>query len=203
MASSAKVTVRPVPTPFPYTTLFRSGVAGHWIVASVGQLATVGAALSSTVMVWLQVVELLCASVAVQVRLVLLTSLPLTARASSAKMTVRLVPQASLNCGVPNAGVAGHWIVASVGQLATVGAALSITVMVWLQVVELLWASVAVQVRLVLLAWLPLTDRLSSAKVTVRLLSHASLKARVPDAGVAGHSIVSSAGQLATTGAAL
>jgi len=68
-----------------------------------------------------------------------------------AKVTVRLAAQASLNCGVPNTGVAGHSIVASVGQLATVGAALSITVMVWLQVVELLCASVAVQVRLVLL----------------------------------------------------
>jgi hypothetical protein len=55
--------------------------------------------------------------------------LPLTARGSSAKVIVR-VPQASLNSGVPNTGVAGHSIVASVGQLATVGAALSITVMV-------------------------------------------------------------------------
>jgi len=59
--------------------------------------------------------------------------------------------QASLNSGVPNTGVAGHSMVASVGQVATVGAALSSTVMVWLQVVELLCASVAVQVRLVLL----------------------------------------------------
>jgi len=55
--------------------------------------------------------------------------LPLIARGSSAKVTVR-VPQASLNSGVPNIGVAWHSIVASVGQLATVGAALSITVMV-------------------------------------------------------------------------
>src|SRR5436309_1746451 len=196
----------------PYTTLFRSaslnsgvpnaGVAGHSMVASVGQLATVGAALSSTVMVWLQVVELLCASVAVQVRLVLLTGLPLTARASSAKVTVRLAAQASLNSGVPNTGVAGHWIVASVGQLATVGAALSSTVMVWLQVVELLCASVAVQVRLVLLTSLPLSARASSAKVTVRLVAQASLNSGVPNTGVAGHWIVASVGQLATVGAA-
>src|SRR5439155_17366277 len=107
-----------------------------------------GAALSITVMVWLQVVELLCASVAVQVRLVLLAWLPLTGKASSAKLTVRLLSQASLKAGVPKGGVAGHSIVASVGQLATTGAVLSITVMVWLQVVELLWASVTVQVRL-------------------------------------------------------
>src|SRR5213592_3893704 len=129
--------------------------------------------------------ELLCASVAVQVRLVLLTSLPLTARAWSAKLTVRLLSQASLKAGVPKCGVAGHSMVSSAGQLATTGAVLSITVMVWLQVVELLWASVTVQVRLVLLAWLPLTGKASSAKLTARLLSQASLKAGVPNTGMA------------------
>src|SRR5207253_4800516 len=148
----------------------------HSMVSSAGQLATTGAALSSTVMVWLQVVELLWASVAVQVRLVLLAWLPLTGRAWSAKLTVRLLSQASLKAGVPKCGVAGHSMVPSAWQLATTGAVLSITVMVWLQVVELLWASVTVQVRLVLLAWLPLTGKASSAKVTDRLLSHASLK---------------------------
>src|SRR5438034_10873882 len=143
--------VRQVWNPAMQCGVMHTGVAGHSIVALVGQLATVGAALSSTVMVWLQVVELLCASVAVQVRLALPTRRSSDLRASSAKVTVRLVPQASLNSDVPNTGVAGHWIVASVGQLATVGAALSSTVIVWLQVVELLCASVAVQVRLVLL----------------------------------------------------
>src|SRR5439155_150585 len=154
-------------------------------------------------MVWLQVVALLCVSVAVQVRLVLLTSLPLTARAWSAKLIVRLLSHASLKAGVPKCGVAGHSMVSSAGQLATTGAALSITVMVWLQVVALLCASVAVQVRLVLLAWLPLTGKASSAKVTVRLVPQASLNSGGPNAGVAGQSILSSAGQLATNGAAL
>src|SRR2546426_824883 len=110
--------------------------------------------------------------------------------ASSAKVTVRLVPQASLNTGVPNIGVAGHSIVASVGQLATVGAVLSSTVMVWLQVAELLCASVAVQVRLILLTSLLLTVRAASAKVTVKLASQASLNTGVPNTGVAGHSIM-------------
>src|SRR5439155_19021150 len=129
-------------------------------------------------------------SVAVQVRLVLLAWLPLTGRASSAKLTVRLLPQASLKAGVPKTGVAGHSLLSSAGQLATTGAALSITVMVWLQVVALLCASVAVQVRLVLLAWLPLTGKAWSAKFTVRLLSQASLKTGVPKCGVAGHSML-------------
>src|SRR5688572_27958207 len=139
-------------------------------------------------MVWLQVAELFFASVAVQVRLVLLTSLPLTASVSSAKVTVRLASQRSLNSGVPNSGVAGHSMVASAGQLATVGAALSVTVMVWLQVIELLCASVAIQVRLVLLTSLPLTAKVSSVEVTVRLPSQASVNCGVPNSSVAGHS---------------
>src|SRR2546429_4304998 len=128
----------PRSTLFPYTTLFRSlntgvpntGVAGHSMVASAGQLVTVGALLSITVIVWLQVTELVCASVAVQVRCVLLTSLPLTPRLASTNVTVRLVSHVSLKTGVPNTGAAGHSMVASAGQLVTVGALLSITVMV-------------------------------------------------------------------------
>ena len=130
----------PAQPPLTVTPLRTLGTAA-WQLASAlatesaGQL-TVGWVLSRTVMVWLQVVELLCASVAVQVRLVLLTSLPLTVKLSSAKLTVRLLSHVSLNAGVPNTGVAGHSILSSAGQLATTGEALSITVMVWLQVVE-------------------------------------------------------------------
>src|SRR5947208_7330230 len=173
------------------------------MVASAGQLVTVGAVLSITVIVWLQVTELVCASVAVQVRCVLLTSLPLTPRLASPNVTVRLVSQVSLNTGVPKAGVAGHSMVASAGQLVTVGAGLSITGTVCTKVTEMVCASVAVQVRCVLLTSLPLTPRLASTNVTVRLVSHVSLKTGVPKAGVAGHWMVASAGQLVTVGALL
>src|SRR5947208_996541 len=181
----------------------KAGVAGHWMVASAGQLVTVGALLSITVIVWLQVTELVCASVAVQVRWVLLTSLPLTPRLASTNVTVRLVSHVSLKTGVPKAGVAGHWMVASAGQLVTVGAELSMTVMVREQVTELVCASVAVQVRWVLLTSLPLTPRLASTNVTVRFVSHVSLNTGVPKAGVAGHLMVASAGQLVTVGVPL
>src|SRR6266487_3835554 len=140
-------------------------------------------------MVWLQLVELFCASVAVQVRWVLLTSLPLTGRLASTKVTVRLVSQVSLNTGVPKAGTAGHSMVASAGQLTTTGVVLSSSVMVWLQLVELFCASVAVQVRWVLLTSLPVTGRLASTKVTVRLVSQLSLNTGGRDTGAAGHSI--------------
>src|SRR5439155_12410204 len=141
-------------------------------------------------MVWLQVVALLCVSVAVQVRLVLLTSLPLTGRAWSAKLTVRLLSHASLKAGLPKRGVAGHSMLSSAVQLAPSGAALSITVMVWLQVVELLCASVAVQVRLVLLAWLPLKIGRASCRVSVWLVVHAALVEGVPKVGVGGHWVI-------------
>src|SRR5688572_19138411 len=110
-------------------------VASPGVLESDGQVTT-GAVVSRTVIVWVHVTVWLRVSVAVQVRLVLLISLPLTARVSSAKVTVRLASQASVNCGVPKTGGAGHSMVASAGQLATVGAALSVTVMVWLQVTE-------------------------------------------------------------------
>src|SRR5258708_39963151 len=157
--------------------------------ASAGHRACGGAVLSSAVMVWLHVVELLCASVAVQVRRVLLASLPLDRKSAVSGKSVDLGGRRIIKKNTPNDGVAGHSMVASAGQLTTVGALLSSTVMVWLHVVELLCASVAVQVRRVLLTSLPLSGRLASTKVTVRLVSQVSLNTGAPKAGVAGHSM--------------
>src|SRR5439155_2378731 len=105
--------------------------------------------LSITVIVWLQVTELVCASVAVQVRCVLLTSSPLTPRLASTNVTVRLVSHVSLKTGVPKAGVAGHSMVASAGQLVTVGALLSMTVKIGREACREGVESVAVEVRCV------------------------------------------------------
>src|SRR5438876_9175293 len=90
-------------------------------------MVTVGARSSVSALVREQLTELVCASVAVQVRWVLLTSLPLTPRLASTNVTVRLVSQVSLNTGVPNTGAAGHWMVASAGQLVTVSAVVHTT----------------------------------------------------------------------------
>src|SRR5213593_1872431 len=201
--ASTNVTVRLVSQVSLNTGAPNTTAAGHWMLASAGQLTTTGLVLSSTLMVWLHVAELFCASVAVQVRCVLLTSLPLTGRLASTNVTVRLVSQVSLTTGSPNTTAAGHWMLASAGQLTTVGTVLSSTVMVWLHVVELFCASVAVHVRCVLLTSLPLTGRLASTKVTVRLVSQVSLNTGVPNTTAAGHSMVASAGQLTTTGLVL
>src|ERR671937_440770 len=133
-------------------------------------------------------------------RFVLLTSLPLTGCASSTKVTVRLVSQVSLNVGLPNTGVAGHSIVSSAGQLTTVGLLLSITVMVWLQLTEVVCASVAVQVRFVLLTSLPLTVCPSSTKVTVRLVSQVFLYCDVANPGLPSFPTLRSSDLLTTVG---
>src|SRR5438309_8659483 len=97
------------------------------MIASAGQLVTFGGRLSLTVMVCDQVTELVCASLAVQVRCVLLTSLPLTPRLASTNVTVRLVSHVSLNTGVPKAGAAGHWMRSEERRVGKEGAALWMT----------------------------------------------------------------------------
>src|SRR5947208_3862850 len=101
--------------------------------------------------------DLASASVATQALHDALPILPLTARLASTNVTVRFVSHVSLKTGVPKAGVAGHSMVASAGQLVTVGARLSVTVIVWQPADELVCASVAVQIRRVLLSSLPMT----------------------------------------------
>src|SRR5437762_2096978 len=152
-------------------------------------------------MVWLQVAELPQASVAVQVRLILAAVGQLPASVSSANVTLRFWSQSSAKVGVPKAGGAGHWMVSSAGQEATSGAVWFSSVMVWLHEDELPQASVADQVRRTLLTAGQLAASVSSENVTVGLESHASVKTGVPNAGCAGHWMVSSAGQSATTGA--
>src|SRR5438094_3527657 len=135
--------------------------------------------------------------------LVLLTSLPLTPRLASTNVTVRLVSQVSLNTGVPNTGVAGHWMVASAGQLVTVGGPVAITAVLQSPYNDVWRAPVAVQIRCVLLTSLPLTPRLASTNVTVRLVSHVSLNTGVRSEERRVGKMVASAGQLVTVGAEL
>src|SRR5439155_9453568 len=139
------------------------------MVWSVGQVVPSGAVWSSTVMVWLHEAELPQASVAVQVRRMLVAAEDEAATFWSTKVTVRLASQPSVKLGSPKAGWAGHWMVWSVGQVVTTGAAWSSTVMVWLQVAELPRAAVGGQGRLSLAAAGPLACRFWSANVTVGL----------------------------------
>src|SRR5438094_4685115 len=107
------------------------------MVASFCQLVTV--APRSTIIPYTTLFrsELVCASVAVQVRCVLLTSLPLTPRLASTNVTVRLVSHVWLKTHVSKLHAPGDLVFGSLGQLVTVVAELSITVMVLEQVTEL------------------------------------------------------------------
>src|SRR6185369_8351948 len=126
-----------------------TGVAGHSMVVS-GAQAMLGAVVSATEMVWLQLAVLPHASVAVQVRLVADLILPpveqLPGSGASTKLKVT-GPQASLAVGVLNTGVAGHSMVSGPPTPLIMGLVVSLTVMVCVQVAELPHRSVALYVR--------------------------------------------------------
>src|SRR5256885_8183185 len=97
----------PRSTLFPYATLFRSGVAGHWIVAATGSVEIDGGVVSSTLIVWLAVLVLPQASFAVHVRTTEQFCGQLTGRLPSTDDSLVAVSQASVAVGVAKLGVAG------------------------------------------------------------------------------------------------
>src|SRR5439155_24001572 len=101
--------------------------------------------------------------------------------------TVRFWSHMSLNTSFPKACAAGHSLDSFPTRRSSDLALLSMTVIVWLQVTELVCASVAVQVRCVLLTSLPLTPRLASTNVRNSILPHVWHDTGAPKAGVAGH----------------
>src|SRR3989454_5803061 len=173
------------------------GVAGQSIVLAAGKAAITGAVMSRTLMVWLAVLLLPQASVAVQVRTCTTGQLPLLV---STKVNVGLASHASVAVAAAKLGVAGQSIVLAAGKAAITGAVMSRTLMVWLAVLLLPQASVAVQVRTCTTGQLPL---LVSTKVNVGLASHASVAVAAAKLGVAGQSIVLAAGKAAITGAVM
>src|SRR6185369_5583031 len=177
----------------------KTGVAGHSMVVS-GAQAMLGAVVSATEMVWLQLAVLPHSSVAVQVRLVADLILPPAAQSPGSGASTKLKvtgPQASLAIGVGKTGVAGHSMVVS-GAQAMLGAVVSATEMVWLQLAVLPHSSVAVQVRLVADLSLPPVEQLPGSGASTKLKvtgPQASLAVGVGNTGVAGHSMVVSGGQ--------
>src|SRR6266436_3583233 len=89
------------------------------------------------------------------------------------------------------------------GSVEITGAVVSTTLMVWLAVLLLPQWSVAVQVRVTLLACGQLPGAVTSAKVRVGLGSHASVTVGVAKDGVAGHWIVVGPGSVEMRGAVL
>src|SRR5207247_1414518 len=98
--------------------------------------------------------------------------------------------QASVAVGLLNVGVAGHWIVWAGSTPEITGGVVSTTCTVWLAVLVLPHPSFAVQVRVTLYAWAQLPGVVTSANVTVGLVSQASVAVGLLNVGVAGHWIV-------------
>ena len=131
--------------------VLNTGEAGQLIVALAPTPLITGAVLSITLIVWLRVELLLHPSWAVQVRCMLYAP-PQKLVVTSFELSVRpAVLQASVAVALLNTGVAGHCTV-SAGELILfiTGAVLSITLIVWLDVVVLPQASTAVHVRTLL-----------------------------------------------------
>src|SRR6185436_1104167 len=197
--TSAKVRVKALPHSSVAVATAKTGVAGQLIVLGAGRAAITGAVVSATLMVWLAVLLLPQASVAVQVRVTLYEPAQAPLVFTSAKVSVKALPQASVAVATAKTGVAGQLMVLGAGRVAITGAVVSTTLIVWLAVLLLPQASVAVQVRVTLYepAQAPLV--FTSAKVRVKALPQASVAAATAKTGVAGQVMVLGAGRAAIT----
>src|SRR5258707_3748291 len=95
-------------------------------------------------MVWLAVLLLPQASLAVQVRVTEVEA-PQPAVVTSAEVSVKVLPQASVAVATAKTGVAGHSMVLGGGSAPITGAVVSTTLMVWLA--ELLWPNSSLAVH--------------------------------------------------------
>src|SRR6266498_4744654 len=116
VVTSAKVRVGLPPQASVAVGVAKEGVAGHWMVEGPGSAEMTGAVLSSTVMVWLAVLELPHGSVAVQVRVTEYSCGQEPGVVTSAKVRVGDPPQASVAVGVAKLGIVGHSIVEGPGS---------------------------------------------------------------------------------------
>src|SRR5438477_11818737 len=106
----------------------------------------IGLVVSVTVMVWLAVLVLPHASLAVQVRMMLLACGQASGVVTSAKLRLGFGSQLSLAAGSPKIGVLSLPVVRRMSTPEITGLVVSVTVMVWLAVLVLPHASLAVQV---------------------------------------------------------
>ena len=122
---------------------------------------------------------------------------------ASAKVKLNELPHASEAVAVAKTGTEGQLIVVGAGKVAMTGAVISCTLIVCALVDELPQPSVAVHVRVTLYdpAHAPLV--VTSAKVKLKALPHASDAVAVANTGVAGQLIVDGVGSDAITGAVI
>src|SRR5258706_373457 len=148
----------------------------------------VGAVLSVTEIVLLQVEELPQSSVAVHVRVTENSCGQLPGVVASANVGITLGSHKSEAVAAPKEGLAGHSTLDTVGHV-IVGAVLSVTEIVLLHVEELPQSSVAVQVRVTENSCGQLPGVVTVENVGTTLGSHKSEAVAEPKLGVLGHSI--------------
>src|SRR5918993_1076922 len=164
---------------------------------AAGTPTSVGAVLSSTVIICSAVVVLPHASVAVQV--LVIVPQPSATVDTSLNVTGTSKSQLSVAVTVAGAGTAPHWAVIAAGTLFNTGAIISSTVMTCVAVVVLPHASVAVHVLVMVPQ--PSTTVDTSLKVTGTLRSQLSVAVTVAAPGIAPHCAVTFAGTPTSTGA--
>lgn len=151
------------------------------IVTLIGQVMA-GAWLSSTTIVCVQVLELPQSSVAIQVRVIVLSCGHTPATVTSEKVIVAELSQLSVAVAVPVfAGnvLAVHRMVIFAGQVMA-GPWLSSTKMIWLQDPMLPQSSVAVHVRVIVLSCGHEPAAVTSLKLMTNVASQLSVAVAVP-----------------------
>src|SRR5439155_64883 len=166
-------------------------VAVHSIVALAPAVPIAGGVVSTIVITWLTVAELLPQASTASQLLVIVVVQPLTNVASPKLFTVA-APHASEAVGAAKLGVAVHSIVASAPGVPIAGGVVSTIVITWLTVAEwLLQASTASQLLAIVVVQ-PLTN-VASPKLFTVAVPQASEAVGAVKLGVAVHSIVASA----------
>src|SRR5258707_9578678 len=165
------------------------GVLGHSMLAAGFGQVIVGAVLSVTEIVLLQVEELPQSSVAVQVRVTENSCGQLPGVVIVENVGITLGSHKSEAVAAPKEGLAGHSTLDTVGHV-IVGAVLSVTEIVLLQVEVLPQSSVAVQVRVTENSCGQLPGVVMVEEVRTTLMSHKSEAVAGPNEGVEGHSMV-------------
>ncbi len=177
------------------------GVAGHSIVLGSGSAANTGAVRSTTLMLWLAVLALPHASVAVHVRVTVSWPAQLPGVVASWNPSPGLGSHASVADAVAKLGAAGHSIVLASGSAANTGAVWSTIVMAWLAVLALPHASVAVHARVTTDSFGQRPGACASLNVRVTAPPQSSLAEGEENTGVAGHSMLAGSPTPEITGA--
>jgi tRNA A37 threonylcarbamoyladenosine synthetase subunit TsaC/SUA5/YrdC len=200
VVASLNVKVKELPHASLAVASANAGVAGQLIVVTPGNGSITGAVISCTFIVCEAEEALPQASVAVQVLVTLYSPVQSPFVVTSANVSVKVLPQASIAEAAANTGVAGQLIVVGPGSGLITGAVISCTLMVCEAVDELPQPSVAVQVLVTLYSPAQSPGVVTSACVSVNALPQASVAVATAKTGVAGQLIVVGEGNGAITG---